>query len=139
MLFLTKLWTGFMSGVTWCIVNWRFTVTVVAIFIVLVGSALVFNRCKKRPTIDIDKVNRINNANEKERKKELQDLVEQNQDVIKTVDERIEIQNVNVVERAREVDAKVAEANRKIIEAKSQGRDVTSAELECILVPENCL
>ncbi len=83
--------------------------------------------------IDEKTIQSINSANEKERKAELQKVIEDNQDVIKTVDERTELAGVNRVEREREIDAKIAEAEKKIQEAKSQGKDVTSAELECIL------
>lgn len=93
-----------------------------------------------KPVLKVDQVEtqRLNAADEKTRKQALQDVVEKNQDVVKTVDERTELQNVNAVEKNREIDAKVAAADKAIADAKAQGRDVTEEELSCLLIPENC-
>lgn len=85
--------------------------------------------------IDQVSINKINASNEKERKEELRQVVEENADVVRSVDNRTTIAEVNVVERDRKIDEKVAEIDRKIMEVKTQEhRDITSAELECLLV-----
>jgi DNA-binding transcriptional MerR regulator len=115
--------------------NWRIVVPVVAVLIVAV---FVFRGCGGRKGIDIEKIEKINSENAAERKKELQEVIEKNAEVVQTVDERTTIAETNVVERDRLIDEKVKEVDAKIAEAKKQGRDVTQEELECMLVPENC-
>jgi hypothetical protein len=108
--------------------------------VVIVFVVLFYKACsgKKPVKIDLETVQKVNSADRREREAELQKVIEENSDVISTVDNRSAIAETNVVERNREIDARVKEADRKIEEAKRQGRDVTSEELECILVPENC-
>lgn len=119
--------------------HWRTFALAVGGLILLLVIIIGFRSCGKREVkIDEEQIQKINNANEKERKKELEKIIFENSNTIKTVDERTEIVNVNVVERERELDQKIAEVDKKIAESKSQGKDVSSAELECLLVPENC-
>jgi|GEM_PF-6042082 len=99
---------------------------------------LMFCRSRPKPQIDAVTIQKINTANESERKKELQKVIEDNSAVISTVDNRTTIAETNVIERNRLIDERVKDADRKIAEAKAVGRDVTSEELECILVPDNC-
>lgn len=122
----------------WIVAHWRMVLTIVGLIFVLTAVALLWNRCKKEVKFDQATVDKINNGNRKEREQELRKKVEDNADVIKTVDGRTEITNVNVVERNREIDARVKAADDAILAAKSQGRDVTQDDLECLLVPENC-
>jgi hypothetical protein len=122
----------------WFVAHWRLLLTAVGVGVLLLTVALVWNRCKARPKFDQVEINKINSQNKKERETELQKVIEDNSSVIKTVDERTEITNINVVERNREIDAKVKAADRAIQDAKSQGRDVTQEELECLLIPDNC-
>jgi hypothetical protein len=68
----------------------------------------------------------------------LQKVVDDNADVIKTVDNRTEIVNTDVYERQRASQERIAEADKQIEAAKAQGRDVTQEELECLLVPDHC-
>jgi len=95
--------------------------------------------CGKRSSIDIKNVEKINSENRTERLKELQNVVEDNANVVKTVDGRTTIAETNVTERNAAVDAKVKEADKKIQEAKQQGQNVTSEQLECMLLtPDKC-
>lgn len=114
-------------------------VSLLVIGVLMVGFiALQVKSCfHKKPSIDLDTVNRINTANESQRKKELEKVIFENQEVIKTVDERTNLADVNIVEREKAIDEKIKQVDAKIQEAKANGKDVTSAELECILTG-NC-
>lgn len=109
-----------------------------AILLVVI-VAFFYRHCGPKPaSIYMKSVNKINKANEIERKAELQKMIEQNADVVKTVDQRNTIANEDERTRDAAIWAKIQQADQKIADAKAGGRDVTSAELECILVPENC-
>lgn len=114
-------------------------VMILAAILIIVVCAFCYKKCGPKPaSIDQKSIEKINKANEVERKAELQKVIEQNADVVKTVDERNTIAEMNEVERQAQIHAKIAEADQKIAAAKANGRDVTSAELECILVPASC-
>jgi len=116
--------------------NWKIVLPAVAVLIVVI---FVYRACHKRAQIDEASIQKINKANEAERKAELSKVISENADTIKTVDERNTIAEADETQRNAQIWAKVDEADKKIAEAKAAtGRDVTSAELECILVPENC-
>lgn len=122
----------------WIVANWR-TVLLsggLILFFVVIG----YFACGRAKTVKIDTeaINKINTANERERKKELEKIIVENSDVVRTVDNRSEIAETNIVERERLLDEKIAEVDRKILESKSQGKDVTEQELKCLLIPENC-
>lgn len=115
------------------------TVMILAAILLFAVVAFFYRHCgPKTASIDLKSVEKINKANETERKAELQKVIEQNADVIKTVDERNTIAETNETERNAQIFAKIQEADRKIAEAKASGRDVTSAELEKILCPNGC-
>jgi hypothetical protein len=118
--------------------HWRI-IAPIAGFLVLLVVIIGFARSCGKKTVKIDEaqIQKINQANEKERKAELNKIITENSDVIKTVDERTELTEVNRVEREREIDARIKEADRKIQEVKEQKGNVTSEELECILMG-NC-
>ncbi len=124
---------------------WGFIVAHKRFFIIAVGVLLLliiifsFRGCgSKTVKIDEDTINRINKGNEKERKAELEKVILENSDVVKTVDERSNIAETNVIERNRLLDEKIKEVDKKIAESKANGKDVTQAELICLLQPENC-
>jgi hypothetical protein len=121
----------------WAYANWRIVLGVFLLFFVF---AFVHRQCNRPPKVKIDEaqIQKINSENRAERIKELTEVVESNADVIKTVDERTELVEVNIIERNAEVDMKVREADLKIQEAKKEGKDITGPELECILLPEKC-
>lgn len=108
--------------------------------VVIIASGFWLKSCfsRKPITVDPERLNKINTKTATEIKKEVQRVVEDNADVITTNDERSTIAEVNVVERNREVDDKVAVATQKIIEAKNNGQDITQEKLQCILVPADC-
>lgn len=85
------------------------------------------------PKIDIKNVDKINRANETERKKELETLIVNNQSTVKTVDGRNAIAELNEAEKQAAIFAKIREADEKIARAKAEGRDITGPELECLL------
>ncbi len=95
--------------------------------------------CLTKPAkLDIKNIEKINKANETDRKAELQTEIERNAGVVKTVDGRNSIAEVNETEKQAQINAKIEEVSDKVAQAKASGHDVTSDELECMLVPENC-
>jgi hypothetical protein len=106
----------------------------VILAILLVLWLVFFREGGSMVKIDENSIQKVNSPNERERKKELQAIIEDNQDIIKTTDERTEIVNINVVEKNREIDDKVKAADARIQEVKQQKGDVTSEELEKILL-----
>lgn len=82
-------------------------------------------------------VDKINKADEHDRKAELQKVIDDNADVVRTVDNRSAVSETNTIERNRLIDEKIKEADKKIQDAKAQGHDVTGPELECMLTG-NC-
>lgn len=136
--FITKLITHFGVGaykaqfIAWGIIV---VLAIVLILTVVFGLKSCF---KKTPKIDEQQIQKINQANEKERKAELEKIITENADVVKTVDNRSAVADVNVEARNEAIDAKIKAADKAIADAKSNGKDVTAAELECMLIPENC-
>lgn len=124
---------------------WKFVVANKTYFILgAIGLILVFvlvfqSFCSRSKPVKIDEeaISKINSQNRAERIKELTEVVEDNTETIKTVDNRTTLAEADVVERNAEVDAKVREANTKIEQAKAEGRDVSAKELECMLTG-NC-
>jgi len=110
----------------------------ITILIIIGYKVFRFVFPKKGVTIDQAAVQKINAADEKTRKDELHDQIVKNQDVIKTNDNRTELQNLDTAEKNREIDRKVAEADKQVQEKKAQGHDVTQEELHCILAPADC-
>jgi len=114
------------------------------VLIALIGVAvLVFGLWAKscwsahKLKVTNEQVEKINKANEHDRKAELQKVIDDNADVVRTVDNRSAISETNTIERNRIIDDKIKEADKKIQEAKEQGHDVTGPELECMLTG-NC-
>jgi cell division protein FtsN len=106
---------------------------------VLVLVVLFYKACgHKKASIDLETVDKINRADEKDRKAEVRKTIEENQTVVQTVANTTTIAETDVAERDKAIEAKVKEADAKIVEAKQQGRDVTQQELQCILVPGDC-
>jgi cell division protein FtsL len=127
------------NAIGWVTAHWKVLVWCLSALLLICTVSIVFNRCGKREVkINEWDLNMINSQSEKARKEQLKQVIEENQGVIKTTDDRTELAEVNRVEREKEIDAKIAEVDKKIIEAKSQGRDVTESELKCLLIPENC-
>lgn len=118
-------------------------IAVIGLIVILGIIVLIFvfslRSCfKKEAKIDLEQVEKINKANEADRKKELQKIIEDNADVVSTADNRTAIAETNVIERDRLIDEKVKAVDKKIAEARAGGKDITGPELECILIPENC-
>lgn len=129
----------FANVIGWLTAHWRLVAVCLGAFLLLILVVMAFRGCGKREVkIDEEQIQKINQANERERKAELQKVIEENQEVIKTVDERSNLAEVNRVERERVIDEKIKEVDKKIADAKSQGKDVTQEELKCLLIPENC-
>jgi hypothetical protein len=116
--------------------HWR----LYCLLILLLFTVVLFKKaCRPKPlTIPVETLDKINKATRHERLEELRKTVDENADVISDVDNRTTIAEANVVERNRIAEERVQQADKQIEAAKQQGRDVTSAELECILVPEHC-
>jgi hypothetical protein len=127
----------------WDVTKAQRLVWVAVIVLALIVVAVMFNRaCNWLGRAKIttpETVQKINDADELKRREALRDTVEAHADVVKTVDERNVISDVNVIERNRAVDAKVEAAAvevRKIREEK--GRPATQEEVECILTGNDC-
>lgn len=123
----------------WFTATFQTKAVIVGIILVLFGTVFVWRSCSsRRAKIDLQNIEKVNSQNRQERQAELQKVIEQNADVVKTVDDRTTIADANVEQRNAQIYAKIKDADEKIEAAKQQGRDVTSDELECILVPEHC-
>jgi len=83
-------------------------------------------------------IDKINKADEHDRKAELQKVVDDNADVVRTVDNRSAVSETNTIERNRIIDEKIKAADKAIQDAKAQGHDVTGPELDCLLTGNNC-
>lgn len=111
----------------------------VVIGLVILFFVLSLRSCfKKEAKIDLEQIEKINKGNEADRKKELQKIIENNAEVINTVDNRTAIAETNVIERNRLIDEKIKAVDKKIAEARAGGKDITGPELECMLIPDNC-
>lgn len=115
----------------------------VVIIVALIAVAVVFNRaCNwlgRAKVTTPQEVQKINDADERTRKEALRKTVEDHADVVKTVDERTALSDVNVIERNREVDAKVDAADQEVQKIRAErGRDATQEEVECILTGNDC-
>jgi uncharacterized membrane protein len=109
----------------------------VVIFLVIFG--LVYRSCSsKSAKVDLETVDKINDGNKAEVRKEVRELVEENAEVVTTVDNRTTIAETNVVERERVLDEKVRVVEQKIAEAKSIDGNVSQEDLQCALVPSDC-
>lgn len=118
---------------------------IVIILIALIGVViLVFGLWAKscwnnhKLKVSQAQVDKINKADEHDRKAELQKVINDNADAVRTVDNRSAISETNTIERNRLIDDKIKEADKKIQDAKAQGHDVTGPELDCMLTGENC-
>lgn len=119
--------------------NWRLFAILAGLLVLILLVVFAYRGCTRRDVkIDQETVQKVNSQNRREREAELQKVIEENQTVIQTVDNRSAVAETNVVERNAEIDRKVKEVDAKIQAAKQQGRDVTEQELKCLLIPENC-
>lgn len=115
-----------------------FAVIGLALFVVIL-LGLWLKACVTKPAkIDIKAIDKINHANEVERKAELQKVITENAETVRTVDQRNTIAETNETEKQAAIYAKIAEADRKVQEAHQQGRDVTGPELDCLLTGQGC-
>lgn len=104
----------------------------------LVAVFFGYKACRREVKIDEEQIQRINKANEIERREELKKVITENQDVIRTAENRTIATDASIAERERQIDAKVKEADAKIVEIKQQKGDVSQEELVCLLQPETC-
>lgn len=117
---------------------WAQILTGIGILILLVVIAGVYQNCKPQPHLDLESVQKINVADEVARKEELKKKLEENANIIKSTRENTNLIDLSIEEKNKQIAEKVEEANKQIEVIKEQGRDVTSEELECILIPEHC-
>lgn len=120
--------------------RWVIIGTLVLVGIIITVLGLWLRSCvrTRRAKISEASIQKINKANDAERKAELEKVINDNADVIKTVDERKTLAEAHEAERDAAIWAKIQDADEKIVAAKAQGHDVTSEELHCILVPGDC-
>lgn len=119
----------------WITLHWKLCLYIIAGIVVFIVLIFAYKGCTAKKQIAIDQVtvDKINTANEKDRKAELQKVIENNQTVIQTVDNRTVLNDINAVEKNREIDQKVKAADAAIQKAKSDGHNVTQEELNEIL------
>lgn len=123
----------------WIVAHWRPVAAGVAGVCILILCIFAFRSCgKKEAKIDHETVQKVNSQNKAEARKEVREMVEENLDVIETVNDRTALSEVNAVERDRKIEEKIAEVNQKIEEAKAIKGNVTQEDLQCILVPSDC-
>lgn len=118
---------------------------VVIVMIALVGIAVLSfglwaKSCWSAHKLKVTQaqIDKINNANEHDRKAELQKVIDDNADVVRTVDNRTAVSETNTIERNRVIDDKIKAADKAIQDAKAQGQDVTGEQLDCLLTGSNC-
>lgn len=122
----------------WFTATLKLKLVIVGIVLILISIIFVYQSCKKKVEIDLESVDKINSKNEQLAKEELRKVVEENLEVIRTNDNRTIATATNIEERDRQINAAVAEAEKKVSEAKRQKGNVTQEELQCILVPADC-
>jgi hypothetical protein len=102
---------------------------------VLIFGWMVSGWFKTKPKMDHDTADRINSKNREEVKAEVRERVEENTDVMTTVDGRNYLNDVNAVEKNRKIDEKTNELTGRIEQVKQEKkRDLTSEEVECVLM-----
>jgi hypothetical protein len=115
-----------------------FVIIAIVSLTVIMVCLFTYRACNKPPKLDLKNIEKINKANEVERRAELRKTIEENAGVVRTVDGRNTISEQDKTAKQAAIWAKIREVDDKIADAKSNGRDVTSEELECLLIPENC-
>jgi hypothetical protein len=121
--------------------KWTIIGAIGLILLIVLAIGLWLKSCSAAHKLKVNQaqVEKINKADEKERKAEYQKIVTENADVVTTTDERTTIAETNETEKQAQIYAKVQEADEKVQAAKAaSGRDVSQDELECILVPQHC-
>lgn len=119
--------------------HWKLFVYALGAVLVFALIVVAFKSCGKREVkIDLESVEKINNENQANRKKELEKIIENNADTIRTNDNRTAISEVNNIERDRKIKEKVDAVDAKILEIKSNGKDATAEEIHCLLDPLEC-
>lgn len=122
----------------WIYANRRIVLIGIASILIALTAFCGYRGCKSRATIDQTKIDALNKKNEAERKQELREIIDQNADVIKTVDERNTLTELTIEQRSAEAEKKVQEVDKKIAEIKADNRDVTREEFLCLLDATQC-
>lgn len=119
--------------------KWVLLALMILIGIIVLAFGLWVRSCVRKPAkIDEKSIQKINTANERERKGELDKVLRDNTDVIRTNDNRTTLTEATIEQREQTIDAKLKVLDTAIVEAKQQGRDITADELTCLLIPEEC-
>jgi hypothetical protein len=113
-------------------------VIVVVVLLVLVGGLRSCFSKGKTAKVDLEIVDKINSKNANEARADVNRMVEENIDVVRTVDNRTTLVEANAVERDRLIAEKKVVVNREVEKAKAIDGNVTQEELQCILVPSDC-
>ena len=139
MFFVAKFIAGIFGWDISKVQRWLAIILIVLIGVAVLAFGLWAKSCWTNHKLKVSQaqVDKINQANEHDRKAELQKVIDDNADAVRTVDNRTAISETNTIERNRLIDDKIKEADKKIQDAKAQGHDVTQAELECMLTG-NC-
>lgn len=108
---------------------------VVIVLVVALGLFIIITDIRacfapSKPPITPEQVQKINSQNAAERISALNEVVEQNAAVISTVSGRDTLANVEIEQRSAEQDARVKDAESKVISAKAgDGKDVTAEQI----------
>jgi hypothetical protein len=111
---------------------------VAVLLIVLVGGLRSCLSKSRTAKVDLETVDKINSKNANEARSDINKMVEENLDVVRTADNRTTLVEANAVERDRLIAEKKAVVNREVEKARAIDGNVTQEELQCILVPSDC-
>lgn len=122
--------------------KWGKRIFVGLIVLAVLAIGLLYFSCirgeNKPQVIKEETLQKTKTADRQELQKEFQKVVDDNSEVVRTVDNRSTIAEVNAIERNRIADDKARQAADAVIAARIQGRDVTAEELECLLTGNLC-
>lgn len=121
--------------------KWGKRIFVGAIILAVLLVGLIIVKCSGRDSpkvINEETLSKVKNADRQTIQKEFQTIIDNNADVVRTVDNRSTVAEVNAVERNRLADDKARQAADAVIAARLQGRNVTAEELECLLTGNLC-
>lgn len=117
-------------------------IVLLAILLISVGlwvrSCVSSHRAAHALKVQQEQLAKINSANEQEKKAALQQVIQDNSDVVTTVNQRNVIADSDETQRNLDINQKVQDAAEKVAAAKAQGGDVTGPQLDCMLTGANC-
>lgn len=110
------------------------------VLVLLIAFGIIWHSCSKKQsaTIDLETIQKVNSKDKAEIEAGVNKAVTENADVIKTVDNRTAITELSIEERDKALQEKINAVKEEVAKAKEQGKDITGAELDCMLTGVNC-